>query len=148
MLFRQQCTGFFPCAMLLEVTWAILHRVYLCNIVPKELRQHWKVFFLVQCCLEPQEQQYRAGFFLCNVVSRVLRQHWTGISPVQCCLEPHGQHYTRFFPVQCCPRSIKEILHRILSGASCATLRKDLPLQCCPRSFDVTLKRIFLCIVV
>ena len=42
----------FSCAMLSEVFWAILHRIYLCNVVSRVLRQHWTGFFHVQYCLE------------------------------------------------------------------------------------------------
>ena len=42
----------FSCAMLSEVFWAILHIIYLCNVVSRVLRQHWTGFFHVQYCLE------------------------------------------------------------------------------------------------
>ena len=53
----------------------------------------------------------------------MLRQHCTGFFLVQDYLEPLGQHYRGFWPIQCCPKSIKKTLHRIfsytkLSGAS------------------------------
>ena len=35
---------------------------------------------------------------------------------MQCCLELLRQHYLRFWPVECCPKSIETILHRISSG--------------------------------
>ena len=40
-----------------NVFWRLLNNAAqgfcLCNVVPKVLRQHWTVFFPVQCCLEP-----------------------------------------------------------------------------------------------
>ena len=125
---------------------------YLCNVVPRELRQHWKGFFLVQCCLKPEQQHY-TGLFLCNVVPRVLTQHWTWLFPVQCCLKSLGQHYTRFFHVQCYPSSIKITLHRIiframLSQASWATLHKVFTCAMLSQEYWDNIKQdFFLCIV-
>ena len=58
---------FFPC----NVAWSLLDNIaqsfYLCNVVPRLLRQHWTRSVPVQCCLEP------------------LEQHCTKFLPVQCC---------------------------------------------------------------
>ena len=119
MLFRQQCTEF-SCTMLSEsLGHCITQGFYLCNFVPRVLRQNWTGFFSVHCCLEPHGQ------------------HCTRFLPVQCCpksikttlnrifscallsLEPQGQHCIGYLTVQCCPRSIK------------TTLNKIFPVQCC-----------------
>ena len=59
--------------------WRLLSNIaqgfYLCNVVPRVLRQHWTGFFSVQHSIAP-------GFYLCNVVPVVLRQHWTVFIPV------------------------------------------------------------------
>ena len=99
-----------------NVGWSLMDNIprdvylQLCKVVPRELRQQGKGFFLVQCCLEPQGQ-HCIGFFLCNVVQGVLRQHCMGLFPVQCCMEPLGQHCTKFLSVPCCTRSIKTTLN-------------------------------------
>ena len=73
--FGQHCIEFLTCAissqeyqgkiaqdflyaMLSGASRTALHRVfYLCNVVPRVLRQHCTRFFLIQCCLEPLRQR-------------------------------------------------------------------------------------------
>ena len=58
---------------------------------------------------------------------------------MQTYLEPLGQHWIGFLPVQCCPKSIRQKLHRIFSyailsgtlGPYCIGFR---PVQCFPKS--------------
>ena len=70
----QHCTRFLPMQycpksikttlnkifFLFHVVWSqldsIAQSVYLCNVVPRVLRQHWTGFLSVQCCLESFEQ--------------------------------------------------------------------------------------------
>ena len=157
----QHCTKFLPvqCCpksirttlnrifFLCNVVWSLLDNIaqslYLRNVVPRVLRQHWTGFFPMQCCPKtgfslvqccPKSIKttlnkifssamlcgaswtiLHKSFYLCNVVPRVLRQHWTGIFPLQCCLEPLGQHSTKFLPVKCCPKSVKTTLKVIFS---------------------------------
>ena len=68
-------------------------------------------------------------FSCLDIVPTVLRQHCTRLFLMHCCLELFGQHCIEFWPVQCCPKSIKAKLYRtffyaILSGASRSTLRR------------------------
>ena len=138
----QYCARFLPVQCCPKRFMAILNRIfpmqrcleniaqgfYLCNIVPRVLRQDWTKFFtstVVWRFLDNITQ----GIYLCNVVPRELRQHWTGFFLVQYCLNPQGQHCLGYLLVQCCPKSIKKTLNRIfycamLSGTSWATLRK------------------------
>ena len=117
-----------------NVVWSLLDNIaqgfYLCNVVPRVLRQHWTKLFpcnVVWRLLDNIAQ----GFYLWNVVQGELRQYWTGLFLVQCCLEPHGQHCLGYLLVQCCPKSFKTALNRIfpyavLSGISWATLHNIL----------------------
>ena len=83
MLFREYHHNiehdFFMC----NAVWSLLNNtaqgfyLWLCNVVPRELRQQGKEFFLVQCFMESQGQHY-IGFFPCNVAPGVLRQRYTG----------------------------------------------------------------------
>ena len=79
---------------LCNVVWSLLGNIalgfYLCSVVPRELRQHWKGFFLVQCCLEPQGQHYNIGFFPLQCCPRSIKTTLHKIFPTQCCLEPVG----------------------------------------------------------
>ena len=87
----------FSSAMLSRATWTTLYKdfVYLCNVVPRVLRQNWTRIFPVQRCLEP------------------LGQHWTRILPVQCC--PKSIKTTLNYKFSCA----------MMSGASWTTLHKD-----------------------
>ena len=85
-----------------------------------------------------------------NVVPRVLRQHWTWVFLMQCCLEPLGQHCIGFWPVHCCPKSIKTTLNRIfsyalLSGASRTTLHRVFTCAMLFGASCTTLHKIFIC---
>ena len=89
-----------------------------------------------------------SGFDLCKVVPRVLRQNYRELFLMQCCLEPVEQCYIEFWPVQCCPKSIKAKLHRIifyamLPEASRTTLHRVWRVQCCPKSIKTTFHKIF-----
>ena len=95
----------FSCAMLSGVSSATLHRVFGCATLHR-------VF-----------------------VPRVLRHYWTGFFHVKCFLEALGQHCTMLLLVQCCPKSIKATLNRILfyamlSRANWTTLHKVLTCAC------------------
>ena len=68
---------------------------YLHNFVPRELRQHWKRIFPVQCCLQP------------------LRQHWARFLPVHC--YPKSSIKTTLNSISSCA---------LLSGASRTTLHR------------------------
>ena len=86
---------------------------YLHNFVPRELRQHWKRIFPVQCCLQP------------------LGQHWTRFLPVECCPKRIKTTFKRIFS------------WTSMSGASRTTLYRGFFVQCCPRSIKTTLLKIF-----
>ena len=87
-----------------NVVWSLLsitQGFYLCNVVPRELWQHWIGYFHMKCCLVPLGQhcirlfifgyamfsqenydnkekpqgQHYIGFFSCNAVPEILRQH-------------------------------------------------------------------------
>ena len=94
---------------LYNVVYSLLSNIqgfYLCNVVPRVLKQHWKEFFSGNPCLELL-LQHCTRFYLCNVVPRVLRPHWTIFFSVYCCLEPQREHSVEYLPWQCFPRSIK-----------------------------------------
>ena len=88
----------FSCAILSRASWTTLHKdFYLCNVVPRILRrQHWTVFFSVQCCLEP------------------LGQYCTKILPVQCCPKSFRTTLNSIFS------------SAMLSGISWTILHKDV----------------------
>ena len=73
---------------------------------------------------------------------------------MQCCLEPLGQYGIGFLPVQCCPKSIKAKLHRIifyemLSGASRTTLHRVFTCAMLSHEYQDNIKQdFFLCDVV
>ena len=46
-IFRRHCTWFFPLQCCLESLWEHCTNFYLCNVVPRVLRQHWTGFFPV-----------------------------------------------------------------------------------------------------
>ena len=63
------------------------------------------------------------------ITCAMLSQDCIGFFLMQCCLEPFRQLYISFWPVQCCPKSIKAKLQMIslyamLSGASQTTLHR------------------------
>ena len=85
---------------------------YLCNVVPRVLRQHWRGFYLfMQRCLEPQDNIHKvfpmqsclrrcswdniAQMKLCAVVPEML-QTTLNRKKIMCnvVLIPPGQHYT------------------------------------------------------
>ena len=53
--------------------------------------------------------------FFTNVVPRVLRQHWTGFFSFSMLPRVSRTTLNKIFPVQCCHRSIKTILHMLFS---------------------------------
>ena len=85
---------------------------YLCNVVPRVLRQHGIKYFLMQCCLEPQGQHCidtrdtldTLVICSCTMLSdSTSSKHCTGKNPVQCCLNTAGTTFTVKNPMQCCP---------------------------------------------
>ena len=69
---------------------------------------------------------------------------------MQSCLEPLGQHCIGFWPVQCCPMSIKAKLHRfffyaMLSGTSQTIFHRICSYTKLPGAFWATLHRVFSC---
>ena len=89
---------------LCRAVWSLSNNISLsfdlCNVVPRELRQHLTRLFLMQGCLEPLGQhcigsepaQYRP--------ESIKWQHWTRFFHVHCCLEHQGQHCIRFLSEQ------------------------------------------------
>ena len=69
--------GFFFCAFLSWASRTTLHRVYLCNVFPGVLRQHWKRFFLFNVVWNLLGN-IAQGSCLCYVVPKMLKQQWSG----------------------------------------------------------------------
>ena len=90
-------------------------------VVPGVLRQHCKIFFPVQCCLEPLEQHCTT---FCEMVfqqpATFFKEALTKMFSCQFCKNfkntfSYGtpvaasvlrQHWTGFFPVHCCPEPL------------------------------------------
>ena len=110
MSFRRHCTWlfflfFFRRTLLwFFFVWRLLGNIaqsfYLCNVVPRVLRQHWTEFYHVQYSLEP------------------LWQHCTKFLPVQCCPKSINTTFSRIFSCA------------MLSGSSCTTLHKVFSVTC------------------
>ena len=56
--FPKQCCMEPLCNLHKVFTFGTLSQVYLCNVVPRELKEYWVGCFLEQWCLEPQGQHY------------------------------------------------------------------------------------------
>ena len=148
MLFRRRCTDVSPVQCYLDLL-SIKQGFYLCNVVPRVLRQHWTWFFYVQCCLEPLEQHRTR--ILPVAVQCCSKRIKTARKRIFSCTMFYGTSRTtlhRVFPVQCCPRSIKTTLHRIFSysmlfGASWATLHNISTCVMFSKSIKRTLNAIF-----
>ena len=118
----------FSCAILSGACWASLHRVFLCNVVPKILQQHWTFLNLALLIFHQNaasgyfihniEQDFfmcsvvwslldsiSQDFYLYNVVPSVLRQHWIG-----------------FFSCAMLFRASRTTLHRVFT---CAVLSQE-----------------------
>ena len=129
MLLRRQFTG------LRNIIWSLLGNIaqgfQLRDFVPKELRQHSKEFFRVQCCLEPFGQHCKTYLSVQSVQCCPMKMQTTSkrIFLVQCCLKSQGQHNMGFFLCNFVPRVLKQECTvffpvAILSGASWVKLHK------------------------
>ena len=95
----------FSSAMLCGASWTILHKsFYLCNVVPRVLRQHWTGIFPLQCCLEP------------------LGQHSTKFLPVKCCPKSVKTTLKVIFS---CPTFSEASLTKLHKVFTCAMLSQE-----------------------
>ena len=129
---RQHCIRFLPvqcCSKSIKRTlnkifsyplfpgssWATLHSVLICVMLAQEHYDNIEQDFFLLKVIWSLSGNVTQSFQKCNVIPSVLRQYGTRSFLMQCCLEPSGQHRIGFWPVQCCPKSIKAKLHRSLS---------------------------------
>ena len=116
---------------------------YVCNVVPRVLRQHWRGAFPVQCCLESLGQNctrflpmhccfkiikttlYKT--FPCAMLPGVCWATLHGFLLVQCCTIVLRQHWTKFFSVHNCLEPLEQHCTRFI------------PVQCCLKSIKTTL---------
>ena len=128
--------------------------VYLCNIVPRVLRQYWTVFFTVQCYLDPLGQPC-ATTLLVQCCPKTLG---TTLNSIFSCAMLSGASWTTlhkdFTFAKCCPKTIKTTLNSIfssavLSQASCTTLHKDFTCAMFSQEYWDSIEQFFfLCSVV
>ena len=122
---------FFPVQCCLKPLGQHCIELFLCNVVPGVLRQHFTGFFFYPM-LSGASQTTLNRVLICAVVSRVLRQHWIG-----------------FWLVQGCSKNIKAKLHKtfsyaMLSGVSWTTLYRDFTCAIFfPRVLKIKVNRIF-----
>ena len=117
----------FSYAMLSGASRATLHRVLAMQCCPKIIKTTLHRIFSDAMLSGASWAILHRVFSCLDIVPTVLRQHCTRLFLMHCCLELFGQHCIEFWPVQCCPKSIKAKLYRtffyaILSGASRSTL--------------------------
>ena len=136
--------------MLAGAFWTTLHRVMTCASCSKSIKTMlYRIF--------PYAMLFGAFWTTLHrfITCAMLSQDCTGFFLMQCCLEPFRQCYIAFWPVQCCPKSIKAKLQMIslyamLSGASQTTLHrvftceikttlKSFLMQCCVESLGLVI---------
>ena len=89
----------------------VLFTIYLCNLVPIVLRQHWTEIFPIKCCLEFLGQLLHK-IFTWGMLSQEYYQVKTTLNRIfsLCSMfrsVKDNTAYIRLSPLQCCPRSLK-----------------------------------------
>ena len=96
--------------MLYGASWATLHQVFICaNVVPRVLRQHWKIFFpgnIVWSCLDNMAQGFFIYFVQC--CPKKIKTTLKKVFLVRCCLQPQGHHYIGFFLWNIVPKVLRQ----------------------------------------
>ena len=89
--------SFFLCTVFWSLLGNIKQGFYLCNVVPRVLRQHWTSFFqcnVVWSCMDNMAQGFFSYFVQC--CPKRIKTTLKKVFLVQCCLQNQGQHYIGF----------------------------------------------------
>ena len=146
MLFRWHCIGFF-CAILFGVSWATLHKIFVCARLSQEYYKIIEQDFFLCNVVWSLFSNIAQDFCQYNIVPRVLRRifscatlsgaSWTTLHKAfthamlpQCCLKTTLK---KVYPAQCCLEALGQLSTKLL------------PVQCCPKRIKTLLNRILFC---
>ena len=100
------------CAILSGVSWATLHRVFICSILSQEyLGQHWTGFFLCSVVWSLLDN-IAQDFYQCYVGPWLTDNFYEENNLYNVVLTMLGQHYIVILFIQCCPNMSEKTLHK------------------------------------